>query len=114
MHAILLLLIVRTGVIVDTTAVHAPRPTEQTTYGTVENQPREDEVGAPPVEVLQQHCGKGCERERPKPRAADGDARSQRPLGLEVVTDTYHSRKVDQAETDACNKRDPVQPCLVS
>lgn len=105
MHAILLLLIVRIGVTVDTRAVHEPRPIQQTTYGTVENEPGEDEVGPPPVEVLQQHRGKGCKRERPEPRSADGDARSQRPLSLEVVTDTYHSRKVDQAETNAWNKK---------
>lgn len=114
MHAIWLLLIVRIGVIVDTTAVHAPSPIQQTTYGTVQNEPGEDEVGSPPVKVLQQHRGKGCERERPEPRPADSDARSQRPLGLEVVTDTYHSRKVDQAETNAWNTRAPVQQCLVS
>lgn len=45
------------------------------THGTVENEPRENHVGALPVKVLQQGGGKGSEHEGTKAGATDGQSR---------------------------------------
>ena len=71
------------------------------TYRTVQDEPGQDQDGPLPLVDVEEDAGERGEDEGPEAGAADGDARGQGPLRLEVVADAYHRRQVDQSKSDA-------------
>ena len=78
-----------------------PTARMETSYGAVENESGQDEIGALPVKVVEQELGEWCEDEGSEAWSADGDAGGEGALLLKVIADRHDGRQVDQSEADA-------------